>query len=230
MSLIVENISNLKGKIAAAAVKSGRVPEDILVLVVSKTIPVERIREAVEAGLIHFGENRVQEGRDKIPLLPEGLIWHLVGHLQSNKAKYCPGLFDWIHSIDSVHLAREVSRRYRNKGAVCRTLVQINVSGEEAKFGCRPGEASEILTTLMEEEGVEPVGLMTMPPFSEDPEDARPYFRALRRVRESLAGEGFPPESLKELSMGMTGDFEVAVEEGATIIRIGTAIFGPRDY
>ncbi len=228
MSLIVENISNIKSKIGEAAARVGRDPEGVLLLAVSKTIAEDRIRDAAEAGLVHFGENRVQEARGKIPHLPADLVWHLVGHLQSNKAKYCPDLFQWIHSIDSVPLAREVARRYVNRGRSCRALIQVSVSGEEAKFGCSPERVEEILEALLEEEGVEPAGLMTMPPFFPDPEDSRPFFRALRDLRDGLVAAGYPLENLRELSMGMTGDFEVAVEEGATIIRIGTAIFGAR--
>lgn len=225
---IGKNLDILRRGIAAAADRAGRDPGEVLILAVSKTIPLEVIREAAEAGQVHFGENRVQEARDKIPLLPSGLTWHLVGHLQSNKAKYCPDLFSWIHSIDSTALAREVARRYRERSAVCRALIQVNVSGEDAKFGCSPDETPGILSVLLEEDATEPVGLMTMPPFTDDPEDARPHFRSLRVLRDRLVGEGYPKENLRELSMGMTGDFEVAVEEGATIVRIGTAIFGPR--
>ncbi len=225
---IQANLNLVHERVAAAAQKAGRDPSDVLVLAISKTMPAELIEAAALAGQVHFGENRVQEARDKIPQLPDGLVWHLVGHLQSNKAKYCPDLFEWVHSIDSVPLAREVARRYREKGKVCRTLVQVNVSGEEVKSGCEPHETADILRALMEEEGTEPVGLMTMPPFDPDPEVSRPWFAALRRLRDDLAGQGFPASSLKELSMGMTGDFEVAIEEGATIVRIGTAIFGAR--
>lgn len=211
-----------------AAEGCGRRPEEILLLAISKTKPPELIEEAALAGQVHFGENRIQESRNKIPQLRGGLIWHFVGHLQSNKAKYCPELFHWVHSIDSVPLAREVARRYREKGDVCKALVQVSVSGEEVKNGCEPAETGDILTVLLEEEGTEPAGLMTMPPFDPDPEASRPWFRALRELRDSLQTQGYPASSLKELSMGMTGDFEVAIEEGATIVRIGTAIFGAR--
>jgi pyridoxal phosphate enzyme (YggS family) len=228
MMNIEENLRQVHDRVEAATQKAGRDPDDVLVLAISKTMPTDRIEAAAMAGQVHFGENRIQESRDKIPLLPEGLIWHLVGHLQSNKARYCPDLFGWVHSIDSIPLAREVARRYRNKGKVCKTLVQVSVSGEEVKFGCEPDEAGEILSVLLEEEGTEPVGLMTMPPWDPDPEASRPWFQALKVLKENLADQGYPASSLKELSMGMTGDFEVAIEEGATIVRIGTAIFGSR--
>jgi len=222
------NLRHVQERVETAAQKAGRDPNDVLVLAISKTMPAELVEAAALEGQVHFGENRIQESRDKIPQLPEGLIWHLVGHLQSNKAKYCPDLFDWVHSIDSVPLAREAAHRYREKGKVCKALVQVNVSGEEVKYGCEPDDTGEILSVLLEDEGIEPVGLMTMPPFDPDPEASRPWFRALRRLRDDLSGQGFPENSLKELSMGMTGDFEVAIEEGATIVRIGTAIFGAR--
>ncbi len=226
---IAGNIEKIINAVSDAAFRVNRNPEEILLLAISKTMPVELVHQAAAAGQLHFGENRVQEARNKIPLAPEELSWHLVGHLQSNKAKYCPDLFQWIHSIDSVQLAREVARRYRDRGKVCKALVQVSVSGEEVKFGCDPSETGEILTVLMEEGGVEPAGLMTMPPWDLDPEAARPYFKALRELRDDLVRNGSPAEFLEELSMGMTGDFEVAIEEGATIVRIGTAIFGERD-
>ncbi|UCG39104.1 MAG: YggS family pyridoxal phosphate-dependent enzyme [bacterium] len=230
MADIVSNLKRVKERVAAAAARAGRPPGTVLVLAVSKTVPTEAVLEAVRGGQTHFGENRVQEARDKIPLLPEGLTWHLVGHLQKNKARYCPELFSWIHSIDSVELALEVARRYQGKGRVCRTLVQVSLSGEESKFGCKPAAAAGIIRTLMEQESTRPVGLMTMPPYDPDPETARPWFQGLRSLRDDLLRQGLPPETLAELSMGMTGDFEVAIEEGATIVRIGTAVFGERGY
>jgi len=228
MSNVGKNLKSVNRRISEAARRSGRDPQDILLLAISKTLPAEMVIEASRSGQVHFGENRIQEARDKIPSLPADLVWHFVGHLQSNKSRYCPDLFGWIHSIDSVHLARETAKRYRDKGKTCQALVQVSVSGEDAKNGCSPEETQEVLSALLEEDGVEPAGLMTMPPFSADPEDSRPYFAALRELRDNLTGQGFPSENLKELSMGMTGDFEVAIEEGATIVRVGTAVFGPR--
>jgi len=230
VSDIRANIAEIKSRIAAAAESVGRDPSEVMLLAISKTMPLPPIMAAFEAGQVHFGENRVQEAKDKIPHLPGEISWHMVGHLQTNKAKYCPELFQWIHSIDSVPLAVEVAKRYREKGKTCRALIQVSVSGEEVKFGCDPDQTRKILSVLLETDGVVPEGLMTIPPFDLDPEAARPYFRALRKLRDALVRSGFPEENLKELSMGMTGDFEVAVEEGATIVRIGTAIFGPRNY
>jgi pyridoxal phosphate enzyme (YggS family) len=230
MNEIRSNIENITRRISAAAAKAGRNPADVMLLAISKTKPAQAVTLAAEAGQVHFGENRVQEAREKIPGLPDHLVWHLVGHLQSNKARYCPGLFTWIQSIDSVSLGREVARRYREQGSVCKALVQVSVSGEESKSGCDPEDTAVILSALMEEDGIAPVGMMTMPPFDLDPEAARPYFRSLRQLRDKLIKDGFPEENVRELSMGMTGDFEVAVEEGATIVRIGTAIFGARNH
>ncbi|NOY87447.1 MAG: YggS family pyridoxal phosphate-dependent enzyme [Deltaproteobacteria bacterium] len=230
MNRIAENLKNVREKIYRAAKRSGRHSEDILLLAISKTMPVDRIRAAASAGQADFGENRVQEAGEKIPQLPENLVWHMVGHLQKNKARNCPFLFKWIHSIDSIGLAREVARRYKEASSVCRTLVQVSVSGEEAKFGCRPMDVPEVLSVLLEEDGVKPCGLMTIPPFSADPEDSREYFRKLKKLRDDLDARGFPPWSIRELSMGMSGDYEVAIEEGATIVRVGTAVFGRRDY
>ncbi len=228
MSDIASNIQQVRARIAAAALRIGRLPEDVLLLAVSKTIPAQDVLTAAGAGQVHFAENRVQEAKGKIPCLPTNLTWHLVGHLQSNKTRQCPGLFSWIHSIDSADIAREVARRYRESGRKCRALVQVNVSGEASKSGCRPEEAAGVLSTLLEGEGAAPAGLMTIPPLGEYPEASRPFFAALRTLRDRLAGQGFPAESLRELSMGMSGDFEVAIEEGATIVRVGTAIFGGR--
>lgn len=227
---IRSNIENITKRITTAAAEAGRDPSEVLLLAISKTMPAQSVRTAFEAGQVHFGENRVQEAREKIPELPGEIVWHMVGHLQTNKVKYCPELFTWIHSVDSVPLALETAKRYREKGKVCKALVQVSVSGEEAKFGCDPEETKRILTALLEEEGVTPLGLMTIPPFDLDPEAARPFFKALRELRDTLVRSGFPEENLKELSMGMTGDFDVAVQEGATIVRIGTAIFGARSY
>jgi len=230
MDRIAENLGNVRKKIYSACERSGRPPEDVLLLAISKTMPMDRIAAAASAGQVDFGENRIQDAKGKIPQLPGDLVWHMVGHLQKNKVRNCPSLFKWIHSIDSVGLAREVARRYREASVVCRTLVQVSVSGEEAKFGCRPLDVPDILSALLEEEGVKPCGLMTIPPFSSDPEDSREYFGELKKLRDDLGTRGFPPGSIRELSMGMSGDYEVAVEEGATIVRVGTAIFGRRDY
>jgi len=228
MGSLRDNIEAVRARIAGAAARAGRDPRAVLLLAVSKTLPAERVREAADAGLNHFGENRVQEAREKAPLLPPSLTWHLIGHLQANKARHCPGLFSWIHSLDSPALARELGLRYRAAERSCKVLVQVNVGGEEQKSGCDPGEAGEVLASALAEKGLEPAGLMCIPPHTGDPREARPYFRGLRELRDRLLGGGVPPAALAELSMGMTNDLEVAVEEGATIVRVGRAIFGAR--
>ncbi len=228
MDNLRDNLDRVRGRIAAAAARAGRRPEDVLLLAVSKAFPPPAIRAALAAGLAHFGENRVQEARDKAPLLPPDITWHLVGHLQANKAKYCPGLFAYVHSLDSAGLARELGRRYQVAGRTCRVLVQVNVGGEEQKSGCAPERAGEVLAAALAERGLSPCGLMCIPPHTEDPGGARPYFRALRGLRDRLRAAGLPEESLAELSMGMSHDLEVAVEEGATIVRVGSALFGDR--
>jgi PLP dependent protein len=228
MSEIADNLLDVNRRIAAAAARAGRDPREVLLLAVSKTFSAQTARQAFDAGQAHFGENRVQEARDKAPLLPPGAVWHLIGPLQGNKAKYCPGLFAWIHSLDSAPLARELGKRFRAAGKSVKVLVQVNLGGEEQKSGCRPEEAGEILAAALAEEALAPCGLMCIPPWAEDPEEARPHFRALRELRDRLLAQGFPREALRELSMGMSHDFAVAIGEGATIVRVGSALFGKR--
>jgi len=193
---------------------------------VAKTQPPAAVREAADAGLMVFGENKVQEARAKIPLCPGHLAWHLVGHLQRNKAGAAAELFDTIHSVDSLRLAEAIDRACDALGRTMKVLVEVNVSGEGSKFGLAPGDAPAVLEAANRMPRIEVHGLMTMPPFVEDPEKARAHFRRLRELRDGWRNElGIP---LQDLSMGMTHDFEVAIEEGATWIRVGTAIFGER--
>jgi hypothetical protein len=196
---------------------------------VTKTVPPEIIREAVGLGLTELGENRVQEARAKQHLLgAQPVRWHLVGHLQSNKAKLAVELFDVIHAVDSVSLIQALERQANTLAKSVEVFVQVNVSGETAKFGCRPEEAASLAGAVSRGQRLKLAGLMTIPPLSDDPEAARPYFRRLRQLRDEVAPVcGVEPAALK-LSMGMSQDFEVAIEEGADVIRIGTAIFGER--
>jgi hypothetical protein len=188
-------------------------------------IPVEVIRQALTAGVTTLGENRVQEARDKIAALPGQATWHLVGHLQTNKAKIAVQLFEMIHSLDSLKLAEALDRSGEQAGRTVRCLMEVNLGGEESKGGTTEEGVRPLLEAAQRLTHLRVDGLMTIPPFLPDPEQVRPFFRRLRNLREKLAGEGF---RLAELSMGMTHDFEVAIEEGATMVRIGTAIFGPR--
>ena len=225
MSGFQERLASVRAGIAAAAARSGRSPEAVTLVAVSKTISVEGIREALSAGVRILGENRVQEAREKIALLPGLASWHLIGHLQSNKAKLAVQLFDCIHSLDSVRLAEDLDRHAEATGKIQRCLIEVNVGEEAQKSGAPEAEVRQILEAARRLPHLTIEGLMAVPPFLDDPEDVRPFFRRLRLLRDTLRQEGF---SLEALSMGMTHDFEVAVEEGATLVRIGTALFGPR--
>ncbi|MFQ6111152.1 MAG: YggS family pyridoxal phosphate-dependent enzyme [Nitrospinota bacterium] len=230
MEDIIENFQAVRERIARAAARAGRSPEEVSLVAVTKTVELPRIEQAVRGGITVLGENRVQEARRKAeaiaPELGEKVEWHLVGTLQRNKAKYCFGLFHMIHSVDSFPLAQELSRRGEKAGMDIEVLVQVNLAGEEQKGGASKGEAIELLKEVSRLPHLKLRGLMTMPPFMPDPEDSRPYFQELRAIRDRARQEGL--EEVRELSMGMTADFEQAVEEGATIVRVGTAIFGPR--
>lgn len=222
---IRERLAVVRRRLEAAAGRSGRAASSVTLVAVSKTMPVEAIREAVAAGATILGENRVQEARDKIAALAGAAQWHLVGHLQTNKAKLAVGLFDRIHSLDSIRLAQELDRHAGEAGRRLRCLIQVNVGGEAQKNGAPEEEVRPLLETASRLPHIAVEGLMAIPPFLSDPEAVRPFFRRLRVLRDELAREGF---SLPDLSMGMTHDFEVAIEEGATLVRVGTAIFGPR--
>ena len=224
---IRERLAVVSRRIEAAAGRSGRAASSVTLVAVSKTMPVEAIREAVTAGATILGENRVQEARDKIAALAGAAQWHLIGHLQTNKAKLAVGLFDRIHSLDSIRLAHELDRHAGEAGRLVRCLVQVNVGGEAQKNGAPEEEVRPLLETASRLPHIAVEGLMAIPPFLSDPEAVRPFFRRLRALRDELARDGF---SLPDLSMGMTHDFEVAIEEGATLVRVGTAIFGPRGY
>jgi len=222
---IRDRLLRVQERIRAAALRAGRDPASVTLVAVSKTMPVEVIREALLAGVTILGENRVQEAREKIAALPGRATWHLVGHLQTNKARLAVQLFELIHSLDSLKLAEVLDRHGEQAGKVVRCLVEVNLGGEESKSGTTEEGVHPLLEAASHLTHLRIEGLMTIPPFLTDPEQVRPFFRRLRRLRDKLEGEGF---HLPELSMGMTHDFEVAIEEGATLVRIGTAIFGPR--
>ncbi len=225
---IAENLKTVQDRIASAAKRTGREPSSIKLVVVTKTIDAGRIREAVTAGANVLGENRVQEARDKIEQLGQIASWHLIGALQANKAKYAVKLFDLIHSVDSLELAKEIDRQASKIGKVQNVLIEVNIAGEESKTGVAAKDAAALVREAATLKNISVKGLMTMPPFSDNPEDSRPYFKKLRELAASIANVSVPGVSMKELSMGMSGDFEVAVEEGATMVRVGTAIFGKR--
>ncbi len=227
---IRENVEKIKEKIEKAAQKAGRKPEDIILLAASKTQPPEKIVEAYEAGIRYFGENRVQEGIKKIEALSnlKDIHWHLIGGLQTNKAKYAVKYFELIHSLDREALADELDKRAGKIEKVQDVLIEVNVGEEETKYGVKPENLEKLFEYSMQKENLRILGLMCIPPYFEDPEKSRPYFAMLREMKEQL--EKKFNISLPHLSMGMSHDFEVAIEEGATIVRIGTAIFGERKY
>jgi len=225
---ITDNLRSVRGRVAAACERAGRSPDEVTIVGVSKTFPPALVVEACRAGLTDIGENRVQEGAAKIPkvaALGSRPRWHLVGHLQTNKVKTALGLFDIIHSVDSVRLAEFISRHVESlpvrQAGPLPILLEVNVAGEARKFGLKPKETGRALEQIARLPGLAVQGLMTVAPLVGDPEEARPVFRELRRLRDALG--------LRDLSMGMTDDFEVAIEEGATIVRIGRAIFGSRE-
>jgi PLP dependent protein len=200
----------------------------VRLVAVTKTVGLNRLQEAVAAGHTLFGENYVQEAKAKIAALGPGLTWHFIGHLQSNKARAAVELFDLIHSVDRLRLAQALDQAARRLGKVQDILLQVNLAGEESKSGAAPEDVQKLLSEISKMANLRVLGLMTMPPWFPDPEEARPYFRGLRELRDRLRRLHLVESDLSELSMGMTGDFEVAVAEGATLVRIGTAIFGRR--
>jgi PLP dependent protein len=214
------NLERVQVAIAAACTRAKRSPDAVLLIAVSKTVDVERIRQAIAAGVPALGENRVQEAKAKIEVLGHPVPWHLIGPLQTNKAKDAARLFDWVHSVDRLDLANELDRRATALGRTVDALIEVNVGDEPQKAGVRPHEIAPLLAAVEGLRGIRIRGLMAIPPVADDAEQSRPHFRRLRELRDALG--------LEHLSMGMSADFEVAVEEGATMVRVGTAVFGPR--
>jgi pyridoxal phosphate enzyme (YggS family) len=229
---VAANIASIHERIAAAARRAGRKPNEIALMAVSKTHPPERIREAYQAGLRLFGENRVQEFASKIGALQNlpDVVWHMIGHLQTNKASKTVELFNAVDSVDSLKLAEKLDAAARQLGKKLDVLIEINVGGEAAKSGAAPDspELEELLLAAPHLDGLQFRGLMTVPPFADDPQAARPYFRKLRALRDAIAARKLPSVNMDVLSMGMSHDFEVAIGEGSTCVRVGTAIFGKR--
>jgi len=217
---IRENLARVQEAIARACAGAGRSPDGVLLIAVSKTMEVERVRRAIEAGVAALGENRVQEAKAKIEALGHPVPWHLIGSLQTNKAKDAVQLFDCIQSLDRVELATELDRRARAAGRIVDALLEVNIGEEPQKGGVPPDQVKSLLGAIGRLDAVRVRGLMAIPPAAEDPEASRPYFRRLRELRDTCG--------LEHLSMGMSADYPVAIEEGATIVRVGTAIFGPR--
>ena len=228
---IPRRLAEVRDRIANAAGRAGRRPEDVRLIAVSKTHPLDAVRAAAEAGQIDFGENKVQEALQKIAQSTDTrLRWHLIGHLQSNKARKAAGAVGAIHAIDGVDLLKKVDQAASEAGRTVDVLIQVDLALEETKHGAPLGEVPEVVRAATGCTAARLTGLMLLPPLAENPEDARPWFRRLRELRDNLVGSGVPADRLRELSMGMSHDFEVAIAEGATMVRVGTAIFGERSY
>lgn len=229
LSIIRENTLRVEERISAACRRGGRPRESVRLVAVSKTHPPEMIRAAFDAGLRDFGENRVQEAKTKIAELPGlGATWHLIGHLQTNKARLARELFQWVHSVDSFRLAEKLAQAGEAGSPRLRVLIEVNLGEESSKAGVRADQVANLAEQISTLDTLELRGLMVIPPFRRNPEDVRPYFRELRALAGRIETRNLPRVSMSELSMGMSHDFEAAIEEGATTIRVGTAIFGAR--
>ena len=229
MGTVVENIEKIRARMHAAAKRAGRDPGSVRLVAVSKHQPLEAIREAMAAGQMLFGENYLQEAQEKVASFGQEVAWHCIGHLQSNKARIAAEIFDCIETIDRLKLARYLQGRLAELDKTMPVLIQVNVGGEAQKAGVAPEEAAQLCRDLQQFPHLIVQGLMTMPPFVDDPEESRDCFRQLRMLGEELVAQGFlGRHGSMELSMGMSGDFEVAIEEGATLVRVGTALFGER--
>jgi pyridoxal phosphate enzyme (YggS family) len=226
MTSIAENLERVRKQIASAAAKSGRSPDEVKLIAITKTHPAEKVREAVEAGQTLFGESRVQEARAKIPELSSNIRWHFVGHLQKNKVRPALPLFEMIHSVDSLALAQDINRIAEEEGLYPKVLLEVNVAGEGTKFGFTPDDLREQMEVLLALPRLSIEGLMCIPPLAVESEDSRKFFVQVRELRDSLEKEF--NMKLPQLSMGMTQDFPIGIQEGATLVRVGTAIFGER--
>ena len=227
---IRENMRAVEDRIAAACQEAGRKPEDVTLIAVSKTKPVEMLREAYECGCRDFGENKVQELLDKYEVMPRDIRWHMIGHLQRNKVKYIVDKVYLIHSVDSLRLAEEISKEAGKKNVCVNILVEVNVANEETKFGTTCEDAKQLVQDIAKLPNICVKGLMTIAPFVENAEKNRPVFSKLKKISVDIMGENIDNITMENLSMGMTGDYEVAVSEGATCVRVGTGIFGARQY
>ncbi|MCI1721368.1 MAG: YggS family pyridoxal phosphate-dependent enzyme [Lachnospiraceae bacterium] len=228
--MLTDNLNLVKKRIEEACAKSGRNPKDVTLVAVSKKKPEEDILELYRAGQRDFGENYIQELRTKQEDLPKDIRWHMIGHLQRNKVKYIAGTIAMIHSVDSLELAETIDREALKNGRIIPILMEVNVAGEESKFGVRPEEADALAEQISHLQNVRLQGFMTSAPFAENPEEDRPVFRNLRKLSVDIGQKNYNNVTVDALSMGMTNDYSVAVEEGSTIVRVGTAIFGARDY
>ena len=228
--LVKENLAEVEKKVLAACERAGRNPDDVTLIAVSKTKPIEMIEEAIEYGKKEFGENKAQEMKQKYEALPKDIVWHFIGHLQTNKVKYVVGRASLIHSVDSLHLAEAIEKESAKKNVISDILIEVNVAGEESKFGLNTEETEELVRSISKLPHIRIKGLMTIAPFVDNPEDNRDIFRSLKELSVDIQSKNIDNVLMDILSMGMTGDYEVAIEEGATHVRVGTGIFGERDY
>ena len=228
--MVKENLKEVESNIAAACERAGRKRSEVKLIAVSKTKPVELIRDAIDYGIKDFGENKVQEMCDKMEIISEKLNWHMIGHLQRNKVKYIVDKAYLIHSVDSLRLAEQINQEAEKKNVVCNVLIEVNIAGEESKFGVAKEEVKSLLEAIKNLKHVHVKGLMTIAPFVDDAEDNREYFREMHKLFIDMRQENIDNISMEILSMGMTGDYQVAIEEGATMVRVGTGIFGARNY
>lgn len=228
--MLTENLHDVEQRVNEACIRAGRDPKEVTLIAVSKTKPVAMLEEIYEAGMREFGENKVQELTAKEEVMPKDINWHMIGHLQTNKIKYIVDKVALIHSVDSVKLAAAIDKEAKKKNVICNVLLEVNVAEEESKFGFTVEDVMAALDDLKGLTNIRIRGLMTIAPFVENPEDNRPVFSALRKLSVDIAEKNIDNISVEILSMGMTNDFEVAIEEGATMVRVGTAIFGERQY
>ncbi len=228
--MIKENLEEVEARITRACERSGRERSEVTLISVSKTKPAEMLQEAYDAGSRDFGENKPQEIREKYPQLPTDIRWHMIGHLQRNKIKYIIDKVCMIHSVDSIRLAEAIDEEAKKHGIIMPVLIEVNVAEEESKFGVHLDEAESLIRQISELSNIQVQGLMTIAPFTENAEDNRIYFRKLRNLYVDIKDKNIDNVNMCNLSMGMTGDYEVAVEEGATMVRVGTGIFGARSY
>ena len=228
--MIKENLEIVEQKIQGACKRAGRDRSEVTLIAVSKTKPVSDIRQAMDCGITVFGENKVQEIKDKTEEIKEPLSWHMIGHLQANKVKYLPGRVCMIHSVDNIKLAQEIEKQFSKTDEKIDVLIEVNMAEEESKFGLSADAAPGFVKEICALPHLNIRGLMTIAPYTEDPESNRQYFKGLRELKDSINAMNLPGVNMDTLSMGMTGDYEVAIEEGATFVRVGTGIFGERNY
>ena len=228
--MILENIKQVEENIIKSCEKVGRDPKEVTLIAVSKTKPYTAIEEALPSGVLDYGENKVQELTEKYEILPKNIRWHMIGHLQRNKVKYLVGKVELIHSVDSLRLANQIETEFAKKNEIANILIEVNMANEESKFGITSETTEQLVREISKLEHVRIKGLMTIAPYTDNPETNRVYFRNMKKLSVDIAEKNIDNVSMNVLSMGMTGDYQVAIEEGATMVRVGTGIFGERNY